>query len=127
MKADSQLQQDLMAELKWEPAVHAAQIGVEVKNGVVTLAGEVSSYTEKLNAVRVAQRVDGVRAPAVEMKVKLSQFGKRADADIAESAKKLPGLDQLPACGRRQGAGRRRLANAVRRGGMAVPASGRGR
>ena len=34
MKTDSQLQQDVMAELKWEPAVHAEQIGVEVKNGV---------------------------------------------------------------------------------------------
>ena len=36
MKTDSQLQQDVTAELKWEFAVHAAQIGVEVKNGVVT-------------------------------------------------------------------------------------------
>jgi osmotically-inducible protein OsmY len=35
MKTDSQLQQDVMAELKWEPAVHAEQIGVEVMNGVV--------------------------------------------------------------------------------------------
>ncbi|MFZ2990306.1 MAG: OsmY domain-containing protein, partial [Ideonella sp.] len=32
MKTDTQLQQDVMAELKWEPAVHATQIGVEVKN-----------------------------------------------------------------------------------------------
>lgn len=78
-----------MAELKWEPAVHAEQIGVEVKNGVVTLAGEVSSYTEKLNAERAAQRVHGVKALAVEMKVKLSAFGKRTDADIAESAKNI--------------------------------------
>ena len=36
MKTDSQLQQDVTAELKRELAVHAAQIGVEVKNGVVT-------------------------------------------------------------------------------------------
>ena len=91
MKTDSELQQDVMAELKWEPAVHAAQIGVEVKNGVVTLAGEVSSYTEKLNAERAAQRVTGVRALAVEMTIKLSQFGKRTDADIAESAKNILG------------------------------------
>ncbi len=89
MKTDSQLQQDVMAELKWEPAVHAAQIGVEVKDGVVTLAGEVSSYTEKLNAERAAQRVSGVQALAVEMTVKLSQFGLRTDADIAESAKNI--------------------------------------
>ncbi len=55
MKTDSQLQHDVMAELKWEPAVHAEQITVEVKNGVVTLAGEVSSYTEKWNAERAAR------------------------------------------------------------------------
>jgi len=98
MKTDSQLQQDVMAELKWEPAVHAAQIGVEVKNGVVTLAGEVSSYAEKLNAEHAAQRVNGVKALAVEMKVKLSAFGKRTDADIAESAKNiLSWTSSLPA------------------------------
>jgi osmotically-inducible protein OsmY len=86
MKTDSQLQQDVMAELKWEPAVHAAQIGVEVKDGVVTLAGEVSSYGEKWNAERAAQRVNGVQALAVELEVKLSEFGKRTDTDIARSA-----------------------------------------
>ncbi len=89
MKTDSQLQQDVMAELKWEPAVHAAQIGVEVKDGVVTLTGEVSSYTEKWDAERAAQRVHGVMALAVEMTVKLSEFGRRSDADIAESAKNI--------------------------------------
>ena len=98
MKTDSQLQHDVMAELKWEPAVHAEQIGVEVKNGIVTLAGEVSSYTEKWNAERAAQRVNGVKALAVEMKVKLSEFGKRTDADIAESAKNILGwTSSLPA------------------------------
>lgn len=98
MKTDSQLQQDVMAELRWEPAVHAEQIGVEVKHGVVTLAGEVGSYTEKWNAERAAQRVNGVRALAVEMKVKLSEFGKRSDADIAESARNILGwTSSLPA------------------------------
>ena len=91
MKTDSQLQQDVMAELKWEPAVHAAQIGVEVKDGVVTLAGEVSSYAEKWKAERAAQRVNGVKALAVEMQVKLSEFGERTDADIAESVKNILG------------------------------------
>jgi osmotically-inducible protein OsmY len=91
MKTDSQLQQDVMAELKWEPAVHAAQIGVEVKDGVVTLAGDVSSYIEKLNAERAAQRVAGVKALAIEMTVKVGEFGKRTDADIAKSAKNIIG------------------------------------
>jgi osmotically-inducible protein OsmY len=74
-----------MAELQWEPTVHAAQIGVEVKDGVVTLAGEVSSYGEKWNAEHAAQRVNGVQALAVALEVKLSEFGKRTDADIARS------------------------------------------
>ena len=97
MKTDSQLQQDVMAELKWEPAVHAAQIGVEVKDGVVTLAGEVSSFGEKWNAERAAQRVNGVQALAVELEVKLSEFGKRTDADIARSAETSLGwTESLP-------------------------------
>ena len=98
MKTDSQLQQDVMAELKWEPAVHAAQIGVEAKDGVVTLAGEVGSYLEKLNAERAAQRVQGVQALAVEMTVKLSALGRRTDADIALSARNIIGwTSSLPA------------------------------
>lgn len=98
MKTDAQLQQDVMAELKWEPAVHAAQIGVEVKNGVVTLAGQVRSYTEKVNAERAAQRVNGVKALAVEIKVALSELGKRTDGDIAESAQNiLSWTSSLPA------------------------------
>ena len=85
MKTDAQLQHDVMAELEWEPSVHAAQIGVEVKDGVVTLAGEVSSYAEKWHAERATQRVAGVKALAIEMTVKLSGLGKRTDADIARS------------------------------------------
>jgi osmotically-inducible protein OsmY len=66
--------------------VHAAEIGVEVKDGVVTLAGEVSSFTEKWAAEKAAQRVSGVMALAIEIEVKLSSLGKRTDADIARSA-----------------------------------------
>ena len=89
MKTDTQLQQDVIAELKWEPSVNAAQIGVEVKDGIVTLAGHVGSHAEKLDAERAAQRVSGVKALAIEMDVKLSGSSKRTDADIAGSAKNV--------------------------------------
>ena len=85
MKTDLQLQQDVLAELKWEPSVNAAQIGVEVKDGIVTLAGHVNSYAEKYGAEHAAQRVSGVRALAIEMDVKLLGSSKRTDADIARS------------------------------------------
>lgn len=87
MKSDAELQQDVIAELEWEPSVQATHIGVEVKNGVVTLAGHVSSYLEKYSAEHAAQRVGGVKALAVEMDVRLPSSGKRSDSDIAQSAK----------------------------------------
>jgi osmotically-inducible protein OsmY len=89
MKTDSQLQQDVIAELKWEPSVTAPGIGVEVRDGIVTLAGEVSSYAEKLNAESATQRVCGVKALATELKVKLAGSGKRNDADIAKSVENV--------------------------------------
>jgi osmotically-inducible protein OsmY len=89
MKSDAQLQQDVMAELQWEPAVHAEEIGVEADDGVVTLAGEVSNYAEKWNAERAAQRVEGVKALAVEITVRVTELGKRSDADIARSAQNI--------------------------------------
>ncbi len=97
MKTDAELQQDVIAELKWEPSINAAQIGVEVKDGIVTLAGHVSTYVEKRGAERAAQRVSGVKALTVEMDVKLAGSNKRTDADIAISAKSaLQGRSSLP-------------------------------
>ena len=86
MKTDAQVQQDVIAELKWEPSINAAQIGVEVKDGIVTLAGHVSSYAEKWNAERATQRVSGVKALAIEMDVQLAGSSRRNDTDIARSA-----------------------------------------
>ena len=89
MKTDIELQRDVIAELKWEPSVNAAEIGVEVKNGIVTLAGHVSTYAEKWDAELAAQRVSGVNALAVEMDVKLAGSSRRTDADIAGSARNV--------------------------------------
>jgi len=89
MKTDAQLQQDVIAELNWEPSVNAAQIGVEVKDGIVTLAGHVDSYAGKYDAERAAQRVAGVKALAIEMDVTLPGSSKRNDADIARSSENV--------------------------------------
>jgi len=89
MKTDSKLREDIDAELKWEPSVHSTQIGVAVKDGIVTLTGEVGSYAEKWSAERAAQRVAGVKALAVELTVNLSGSGKRSDSDIARSVKNV--------------------------------------
>jgi osmotically-inducible protein OsmY len=89
MKTDAQLQQDVMNELKWEPTIQAAEIGVAVKDGVVTLSGNVDGYARKWAADRAARRVYGVRAVDEEIKVTLAGSYKRADEDIAQSATKV--------------------------------------
>jgi osmotically-inducible protein OsmY len=86
MKTDAELQQHVMDELKWEPTIQAAEIGVAVKDGVVTLSGNVDSYAKKWAADRAAKRVFGVKAVMEEIKVTLAGPYKRADKDIAKSA-----------------------------------------
>lgn len=86
MKTDKQLCDDVLAELEWDPTVTANAIGVEVRDGVVTLQGHVASYAEKYDAERVVQRVSGVRALVVEIDVKLDQAARRRDEDIANAA-----------------------------------------
>jgi hypothetical protein len=86
MKTDTQLRQDVLEELKWEPSVDANDIGVAVHDGIVTLSGDVPSYAEKLAAERVAGRVSGVKAIAEEIHVKLPGASQRTDVDIAQAA-----------------------------------------
>jgi osmotically-inducible protein OsmY len=71
-------------ELKWDPKITSNDIGVAVKDGVVTLAGYVSSYWEKDAAEKAAKRVYGVRALANDLQIKLT-FS-RTDPEIARDA-----------------------------------------
>jgi osmotically-inducible protein OsmY len=83
MKADSELQHDVMDELEWEPTIKAAEIGVGVADGVVTLSGHVDSLYKKWAAERAAARVFGVKAVVEEIQVRLPSSLKRSDEDIA--------------------------------------------
>jgi osmotically-inducible protein OsmY len=85
MKTDLQLQRDVLEELKFEPSIREAEIGVATKGGVVTLTGFVDSYAEKFSAERTAERVNGVKAVADDIKVKLPGSFQRSDTDIAHA------------------------------------------
>ncbi|MEY4604782.1 MAG: hypothetical protein RIT43_2074 [Bacteroidota bacterium] len=85
MKTDVEIQKDVMDELKWELIQNANEIGVAVKDGIVTLSGTVDSYYKKLQAERAAKKVLGVKAVAQEMTVQLVERGKRTDAEIASA------------------------------------------
>jgi osmotically-inducible protein OsmY len=86
MKSKEQLQRDVQDELKWEPSLDEAGIGVSVHDGVVTLDGHVLSYSERTAAEKAAKRVFGVHAVANDLDVKLPGGRERDDTDIAEAA-----------------------------------------
>ncbi|MEO6289967.1 MAG: BON domain-containing protein [Ginsengibacter sp.] len=85
MKTDAQIQKDVMEELKWKPLLNSSEIGVAVKNGVVTLSGKVDSYTKKSEAENAAKKISGVKAVAEDIQIGVSPTFKRTDTDIAES------------------------------------------
>jgi osmotically-inducible protein OsmY len=80
---DKELQDAVMRELEWDPAVDAAHIGVSAKDGAVTLSGHVSSYAQKWAALRAAERVEGVVAVVDDLVIELPSTSVRDDVDIA--------------------------------------------
>lgn len=85
-RTDAQIQTDVLSELKYDARVLPNEIGVAVKDGVVTLTGWVDSYTKKWAAEEAAHRVRGVKAVANDIEVRLTTADERTDADIAAAA-----------------------------------------
>jgi hypothetical protein len=83
---DKDLRRDVLDELDFDPSLDAADIGVAVSDGVVTLTGHVGSYAEKIEAERAVKRVKGVRAIAQEIQVRLPEAKKLEDDQIAARA-----------------------------------------
>jgi osmotically-inducible protein OsmY len=84
MKPDAELQKDVQDAIQWEPLLHAAEIGVTVKDGIVTLTGTVDSYSKKMEAEDAAKNVAGVIAVVEKIEVKyFSSLAKMDDNEIA--------------------------------------------
>lgn len=84
--SDSILKQDIIDELDFEPSIDAADIGVAVDGGVVTLTGHVPTYAQKVKVEDVVRSVKGVKAIAQEMEVRPFGTHKTADDEIAKRA-----------------------------------------
>ncbi|HEX6737720.1 MAG TPA: BON domain-containing protein [Vicinamibacteria bacterium] len=82
-RTDEEIQREVLTELAFDPRVRANEIGVIVKDGVVTLTGWVDSYAKKWAAEEAAHRIRGVRAVANDIEVRLPVSAERTDADIA--------------------------------------------
>jgi osmotically-inducible protein OsmY len=82
---DKTMRASVERELEWDAKLDAARIAVSANDGAIVLSGHVSTYSDKWDAVKAAERVYGVRAVADEIEVKLASSSERDDADIAES------------------------------------------
>src|SRR5258707_5592201 len=80
---DVNTQRNVLEELQWDTHVQPNEIGVVVKDGIVTLTGWVDSYLKKPAAEEAAHRVLGVLAVANDIEVRLPGFAERTDADLA--------------------------------------------
>ncbi len=83
MKNNEELQKDVQDAIKWEPLLHAAEIGVTAKNGIVTLSGTVDSYSKKAEAEDAAKRVAGVKAVVEKIEIRYGGSWKKTDNEIA--------------------------------------------
>jgi len=86
MRTDAEIRRDVESELQWDPSIDDKRIGVAVSNGVVTLTGDVPHYSGRWAAEDVVKRVNGVRAIANDIQIKIPASGARTDTEIAEAA-----------------------------------------
>ena len=85
MRTDVDIQNDVIEELRCEPRLNYSEIGVAVRNGVVTLSGAVDAYSKKIDAEITAKKVKGVKVVAEDIEVKLLGISQRNDSDIAQA------------------------------------------
>jgi osmotically-inducible protein OsmY len=93
MKTNEELQKDVQNAIKWEPLLHAAEIGVTVKDGIVTLSGTVDGYYKKTQAEDAAKNVAGVKALVEKIEVRYSKDFNKSDNEIA--AEVLKGINNI--------------------------------
>lgn len=83
MKTNENLQKDVQDAIKWEPLLHAAEIGVTAQDGIITLTGTVDSYAKKLEAEQAAKSVGGVAAVVEKITIKYAGSWQKDDNEIA--------------------------------------------
>jgi osmotically-inducible protein OsmY len=84
MKSNEELQKDVQNAIKWEPLLHAAEIGVTAKDGVVSLTGVVDCYAKKMEAENAAKKVIGVKALVEKIEVSIPHAWARTNGEIAD-------------------------------------------
>jgi osmotically-inducible protein OsmY len=67
MDADTQIFEALLAGLQSGPLTRGAQLTVDVRDGIVIIAGRVNTIAERRAVERAAQRISGIRKLIIEI------------------------------------------------------------
>ncbi len=94
-KTDARVKADVLQELKWDSNVDETEVGVQVRDGIVTLTGTVSAYAKKLAAIEAAHRVHGVHDVVDDVKIRIPSVWERTDQDIAAAVRNALKWDVL--------------------------------
>jgi osmotically-inducible protein OsmY len=87
LKSDAAIKTDVLHELKWDPRVDETDVGVQVKDGIVSLVGTIDSYGKKQAACDAAHRVPGVLDVANDLEVRLTSSWSKTDAEVAQAVR----------------------------------------
>lgn len=88
MKTDAQIQKDVLEEFKWDSRIKETDVGVLVRDSVVTLTGTLESWTARMAAQEAAHRVAGVLDVANDIRVVPWARFEKTDADIARAVRR---------------------------------------
>ncbi len=86
MITDLEIKDYVLDELDWDPVIDASHIGVTVRNGIVTLTGQVASFKEKFMAEKIASRIQGVKAVVQDIEVHIPGELMKSDELLAQAA-----------------------------------------
>lgn len=85
-RTDRDIHMDVMETLAFDPQIGEQNIAVSVKDGIVTLSGEVENHVQKVAAEQAVKRVMGVRGFAEELEVNPPAHHRRTDTELVEAA-----------------------------------------
>ena len=85
---DDEIQQWVEEELEWTPGLDSAGIGVSVDDGAVRRSGVVANLSERADAVRAAERVQGVTTIIDDLAVEVQGSREPDETDLAHAVQR---------------------------------------
>lgn len=101
-RSDERIKDDIHEELIRHGRIDASDVEVQVKDGEVTLTGQVSSRQDKRVAEELAEKVLGVHDVQNQLRVRNQQPSSSMSSGSTASSPNLPGANRMSVAGQQQ-------------------------